>query len=63
MASGPQYNFEYWLNELVECGKKIEPEKYTRDYVAHMRRQWLCVPFTKLHKKVLERRSELLSIK
>ena len=57
-----QYNFEYWLAELIDLGKSVEPDKYTGSYIAHMRKAWSEYPLTLLHNKVLKRRSEILEL-
>ncbi len=54
-----QFGFDYWFRELVAVGMKLEPDKYTTDYIHKMDVAWRKQPLTRLQLKVIERREEL----
>lgn len=52
------FNWKYWLDELVAAGKKIEPEKYTPEYVTQLKWWWIDQPLTKLVARVIRKREK-----
>jgi hypothetical protein len=62
-STSPKYGFEYWLGELIRCGRIIEPALYTDTYVEVIRRAWSAQGLTRLHQKVIERRAQALALK
>lgn len=54
-----KFGFDYWLNQLIEIGKKIDGEsKYTADYIRTMRIKWRDIGLSRLHQKVVERKQQ-----
>lgn len=55
-----KFGFDYWLAELIDLGRQIEPHKYDAKYINYMKERWREVPLTMLHGAVSKRRREIL---
>lgn len=63
MAEHLHFDFFYWIGELIDIGKKIQPEKYTQQYQEYIVTAWGNKPMTQLHQMCLSRRREFEQLK
>lgn len=54
-----KFDFNYWIGQLIEAGKQLDPAKYTPEYEVMLVREWAKQPLTKLHQRVLKRKHDL----
>lgn len=56
-----KFDFNYWIGQLIEAGKKLDPAKYTPEYEVMLVREWAKQPITKLHQRVLKRKQDIVN--
>lgn len=53
-----KFDFDYWIEQLVIAGSKVNPEKFTEDYKRKLKNAWRGQPLSNLSLKVVERRNQ-----